>query len=127
MEPYVVAADLYTNPSHAGRGGWTWYTGSAGWMYRLIIESLLGLRLDVDRLHINPVLPKDWDRIALRYRYHQTTYAIQVRKVTGSANHSARRTLCDGVEASEAIVLKNDGVTHIVEVEIPPTITRYMP
>ena len=57
VEPYVVAADVYTNPQHAGRGGWTWYTGSAGWMYRLITESLLGLRLEVNRLRIEPVFP----------------------------------------------------------------------
>src|SRR3569833_1885974 len=52
VEPYVMAADVYTNPQHAGRGGWTWYTGSAGWMYRLVTESLLGLRLEVDHLRI---------------------------------------------------------------------------
>ena len=57
VEPYVVAADVYTSPPHAGRGGWTWYTGSAGWMYRLIIESLLGLRLEVDQLRFEPCLP----------------------------------------------------------------------
>jgi len=121
VEPYVVAADLYTNPSHPGRGGWTWYTGSAAWMYRLIIESLLGLRLDVDRLHINPLLPEGWGRIAIRYRYHQTTYAITVRQVAASDN---RRIVCDGTKTSGPIVLLNDGVVHVVEVEIPSPGTK---
>ena len=60
VEPYVVAADVYALPPHTGRGGWTWYTGSAGWMYRLIVESLLGLRLEVDKLRFAPCLPADW-------------------------------------------------------------------
>ena len=60
VEPYVVAADVYTNPSMKARGGWTWYTGSAGWMYRLITESLLGLRLEVDKLHVSPLIPSQW-------------------------------------------------------------------
>src|SRR5208282_5153853 len=60
VEPYVVAADVYALSPHIGRGGWTWYTGSAGWMYRLIVESLLGLRLDVDKLHFAPCLPDNW-------------------------------------------------------------------
>ena len=60
VEPYVVAADVYAVSPHIGRGGWTWYTGSAGWMYRLIVESLLGLRLDVDKLRFTPCLPADW-------------------------------------------------------------------
>jgi cyclic beta-1,2-glucan synthetase len=60
VEPYVVAADVYAVPPHTGRGGWTWYTGSAGWMYQLITESLLGLRLDVDKLHFAPCLSPDW-------------------------------------------------------------------
>ena len=61
VEPYVVAADVYTNPQHAGHGGWTWYTGSAGWMYRLITESLLGLRLEIDKLHFVPCIRPDWE------------------------------------------------------------------
>ena len=72
VEPYVVAADVYTNPQHIGRGGWTWYTGSAGWMYRLIIESLLGLRLEVDRLIFEPVIPPAWENFTVHYRYRET-------------------------------------------------------
>jgi cellobiose phosphorylase len=72
VEPYVVAADVYAAAPHSGRGGWTWYTGSAGWMYRLIIESLLGLRLTAGRLHFEPCLPADWQGFQLRYRYRET-------------------------------------------------------
>ena len=64
VEPYVVAADVYTNPQHAGRGGWTWYTGSAGWMYRLVAESLLGIRLEVDRLFVAPQVPAELARFS---------------------------------------------------------------
>ena len=58
VEPYVVAADVYANPQHVGRGGWTWYTGSAGWLYRLAVEALLGLRLKEGQLAIDPVIPR---------------------------------------------------------------------
>ena len=71
VEPYVVAADVYALSPHTGRGGWTWYTGSAGWMYRLIVESLLGLRLEVDTLHITPCLPASWKGFTLHYRYRE--------------------------------------------------------
>ena len=78
VEPYVVAADVYAASSHIGRGGWTWYTGSAGWMYRLIVESLLGLRLEVDRLRFEPCLPAHWPSFTIHYRYRDTPYHIVV-------------------------------------------------
>ena len=78
VEPYVVAADVYALSPHTGRGGWTWYTGSAGWMYRLIVESLLGLRLEVDKLHFAPCLPADWKAFKVHYRYRGTVYHIAV-------------------------------------------------
>src|SRR5437764_8733658 len=80
VEPYVVAADVYALPPHTGRGGWTWYTGSAGWMYRLVVESLLGVQLEVDRLRFAPCLPLEWHQFSLRYRYHETYYHILVRR-----------------------------------------------
>src|SRR4029077_789257 len=76
VEPYVVAADVYALAPHTGRGGWTWYTGSAGWMYRLIVESLLGLNREGDRLHFAPCLPATWNEFAMHYRYLETTYHI---------------------------------------------------
>jgi cyclic beta-1,2-glucan synthetase len=72
VEPYVIAADVYAVAPHTGRGGWTWYTGSAGWMYRLIVESLLGLRLEVDKLHVAPCLPAHWPG----YKVHRETVPL---------------------------------------------------
>ena len=80
VEPYVVAADVYAVQPHSGRGGWTWYTGSAGWMYRLIVESLLGLRLEADKLRFEPCLPAEWEMFKVHYRYRETIYHITVRQ-----------------------------------------------
>src|SRR4030066_1629824 len=80
VEPYVVAADVYAVSPHIGRGGWTWYTGSAAWMYRLILESLLGLRLEVDKLRFTPCLPADWAGFKMHYRYREAVYHIAVRQ-----------------------------------------------
>ena len=84
VEPYVVAADVYASPPHVGRGGWTWYTGSAGWLYRLIVESLLGLRLEVDKLRFKPCLPA-----ALASRSSCIT-AIARRRITSSSRRGRR-------------------------------------
>ncbi len=78
VEPYVIAADVYALSPHIGRGGWTWYTGSAGWMYRLIVESLLGLRLETDRLYFEPCLPAEWDSYKINYRFRDTMYFIKI-------------------------------------------------
>jgi cyclic beta-1,2-glucan synthetase len=116
VEPYVAAADVYMNPQHAGRGGWTWYTGSAGWMYRLITESLLGLRLELDRLHVAPLLPASWPGYQVHYRYRETVHHIQVRQRAGGG---ATRVVVDGVAQAEAwIQLRDDGRDHQVEVEV---------
>ncbi|HEX7466575.1 MAG TPA: cyclic beta 1-2 glucan synthetase, partial [Usitatibacter sp.] len=85
IEPYVIAADVYAMAPHVGRGGWSWYTGSAGWMYRLLIESLLGLSREKDRLCFAPCIPADWKEFAIRYRYGATVYDIAVRQVGGAA------------------------------------------
>ena len=74
VEPYVVAADVYALPPHTGRGGWTWYTGSAGWMYRLVVESLLGLNREADHLRLAPCLHPEWEGFAMRYRFGGTLY-----------------------------------------------------
>ncbi|MEO6264028.1 MAG: glucoamylase family protein [Luteimonas sp.] len=118
VEPYVVAADVYAVAPHTGRGGWTWYTGSAGWMYRLIIESLLGLRLEGDRLRLAPCIPFDWPGYAVRYRYRDTVYRIQVRQI--STPDAERRLSVDGVVQGEfAIALQDDHRQHQVEVVLP--------
>ena len=118
VEPYVVAADVYAVPPHTGRGGWTWYTGSAAWMYRLIVESLLGLRLEVDKLHIEPCLPADWEGFTVHYRYRETIYHI---KVVQTAGEDATRITVDEVEQEDTwIALVDDHVDHNVEVVVVP-------
>ncbi|MBN8455016.1 MAG: cyclic beta 1-2 glucan synthetase [Candidatus Accumulibacter sp.] len=122
VEPYVVAADVYALGQHIGRGGWSWYTGSAGWMYRLIVESLLGLKLAADRLHLAPRLPADWPGCVLHYRHRETSYRIAVSQTpAGRAGSSARiRLLVDGVASDEqAIILVDDRRQHAVEVYVP--------
>ena len=119
VEPYVVAADVYAFAPHTGRGGWTWYTGSAGWMYRLVVESLLGLKLEVDRLRLAPCLPAAWNEFSLRYRYRETFYQIEVRrtKVESGKAFGAPSVTVDGVaQEGQLVVLANDRKEHRVEV-----------
>jgi cellobiose phosphorylase len=117
VEPYVVAADVYALLPHTGRGGWTWYTGSAGWMYRLILESLLGLTLEKDKLCIAPCIPADWETFKVHYRYRDTVYHITVLQ---PSDGSVASVTVDGVEQSDtAISLVDDHQEHAVEVRIP--------
>ena len=114
-----MAADVYAVTPHTGRGGWSWYTGSAGWMYRLIAESLLGLRLEVDRLHIKPCLPAHWDALKIHYRYRETVYHIAVSQTRAGeeAKSSVVSVTVDGVECHDkAIPLVDDDWKHRVEV-----------
>ncbi len=116
VEPYVVAADVYAVPPHVGRGGWTWYTGSASWMYRLITESLLGLELRVDKLHFAPHIPADWKEYKIHYRYRETFYHITLRNLGGM---TIGRVVVDGAEQEDkAVPLVDDGNHHQVEVEL---------
>jgi cellobiose phosphorylase len=115
VEPYVVAADVYAVAPHVGRGGWTWYTGSAGWMYRLIVESLLGLKLQGGRLRVEPCLPADWHGFTVHYRFHETVYHITVH---GEAPQGgAKRLRVDGRELDGVDVpMVNDQREHWVEI-----------
>jgi len=116
VEPYVVAADVYALRPHTGRGGWTWYTGSAGWMYRLILESLLGLSLQVDKLHFAPCPPADWTEFKIHYRYRDTIYHIAISMADAGGRTSVT---VDGVEQQEnAIPLIDDGQEHSAELRI---------
>jgi cellobiose phosphorylase len=116
VEPYVVAADVYAVAPHIGRGGWTWYSGSAGWMYRLIVESLLGLQREGNTLHIDPCIPIDWPSYTMRYRYGSSVYRISVAQ--SIAEHGELMVvLVDGAEQAErAIALVDDGREHVVEI-----------
>jgi cyclic beta-1,2-glucan synthetase len=117
VEPYVVAADVYALSPHTGRGGWTWYTGSAGWMYRFILESLLGLKLEVNKLRFAPCLPADWKSFKVHYRYQETLYHITILQ-THASNGGITVTI-DGIKQdNDAIPLVDDRKEHFVEVKI---------
>ena len=117
VEPYAIASDIYAAPPHTGRGGWTWYTGSAGWMYTLILESLLGVRLSGDQLTFDPCIPMMWKSYQIDYRYRSATYHIVVRNSgTGSGVGSI---LVDGTfQADKCIHLVDDSGDHQVVVEL---------
>ncbi|MGP1676815.1 MAG: GH36-type glycosyl hydrolase domain-containing protein [Burkholderiales bacterium] len=117
VEPYVVAADVYALAPHTGRGGWTWYTGSAGWLYRLILESLLGLTLEVDKLRFAPCLPADWESFKLHYRHRETLYHITVSQ-TRAATAEMSVTLDGVAQPDKTIPLTGDRREHRVEVSI---------
>jgi len=117
VEPYVVAADVYAVSPHVGRGGWTWYTGSAGWMYRLILESLLGLKLHDNKLSVEPCFHADWKSFKIHYRYRKTMYHIDVAR-TPTGNNQTIVTV-DGIQQKDNIVLLvDDGQEHWVKVQI---------
>jgi cellobiose phosphorylase len=123
VEPYVVAADVYAVPPHTGRGGWTWYTGAAGWMYRLIVESLLGLRLEAEKLYVKPCLPADWEGFTVHYRYRETVYHIKV--VQGRAGEGGESVTVDGVvQREQTIPLVDDHSEHFVVVVVLPGSVR---
>ncbi|WP_240003900.1 GH36-type glycosyl hydrolase domain-containing protein [Luteibacter sp. 9135] len=114
VEPYVIAADVYSVPPHVGRGGWSWYTGSAGWMYRLLVETLLGLRREGDLLRIVPRVPAAWPGYGMRYRHGGSGYVIALRPASDGEAGSVH---VDGVLVSGgAIPLVDDGTEHRVEV-----------
>ena len=117
VEPYVVAADVYTIAPHTGRGGWTWYTGSAGWMYRLLIETLLGVNLEGDQLRLAPRPPTTWTSYKIHYRYRQTVYHITITQL-GADSRDADRLSLDGQEISgKTIPLCDDHQEHVVEMK----------
>ena len=117
VEPYVIAADVYTLSPHKGRGGWTWYTGSAGWMYRLIVESLLGLRLEKEKLYIAPCLNPDWDSYKINYRYRETMYRITLTLTSEDIKQPV--IIVDGVESRDKFIrLVDDRRDHLVEVKL---------
>ncbi|MBT9539288.1 MAG: cyclic beta 1-2 glucan synthetase [Thiobacillus sp.] len=143
VEPYVMCADIYGVSPHTGRGGWTWYTGAAGWMYRLTVETLLGLQLGVDHLRIAPCIPAHWASYKIHYRYRETVYHITIKRVgeqtgrvirvtvdgTGITGNGINGAVANGVDAGGPagyasarphglIPLVDDRQEHYVEVEL---------
>jgi cyclic beta-1,2-glucan synthetase len=112
VEPYVMAADVYNTASHTGRGGWTWYTGSAGWMYRVALEGILGFRLRGARLTLDPCIPSTWGGFSMSYRFGRSTYQIYVENPTGVCR-GVRSLELDGVSILDhAVTLIDDGQDH---------------
>jgi cyclic beta-1,2-glucan synthetase len=112
VEPYVTAGDVYAVPPHTGRGGWTWYTGAAGWMYRAAVEYILGFKLEGDRLRIDPCIPRGWREFEITYRRGKTTYRIIVEN-PHSFNRGLAELTLDGVaQAEEWVPVNDDGLSH---------------
>ncbi len=109
VEPYVLAADIYGELPHTGRGGWTWYTGSAGWLYRFILEGILGICRVGNELRVSPCLPPHWPGYCLNYRYGKATYRIIVQRVEGTPSQTG---------TPFTIPLQDDGEAHEIHVEI---------
>src|SRR5690606_21524409 len=109
VEPYVVAADVYGLSPHVGRGGWTWYTGSASWMYRAAVESILGVQLQGNQIRIQPTIPSHWQEYQVTYRYKKTRYRFKLTR--NSSSPSAYKT-------SDWIALVDDGREHSLEIKL---------
>jgi cyclic beta-1,2-glucan synthetase len=129
VEPYVVAADVYGVPPHVGRGGWTWYTGSAGWLYRAGLETILGFRPEGDRLRVEPCIPASWPSFEITYRRGSATYHIRVDNPHGAERGVAAVTLDGQACAGGTIPLTDDGHTHEVVVTLggPELAEKKMP
>ncbi|MGZ8842148.1 MAG: GH36-type glycosyl hydrolase domain-containing protein [Pyrinomonadaceae bacterium] len=121
VEPYVAVGDVYAVPPHTGRGGWTWYTGAAGWMYRAALEYILGFKLTGDRLRIDPCIPRFWREFEITYRRGGTTYRIKVEN-PHSLNRGIANVTLDGlVKPVDGFLLSDDGLTHDVRMVIGET------
>ncbi len=118
VEPYVASADVYSQPPHVGRGGWTWYTGSAGWLYRAGLERILGFRVQGATLLIDPCVPKAWPAFDIVFRYHSTRYEIAVenpRHVSRGVSHAELDGIVQPGNPAQ-VELVDDGTTHRLRV-----------
>jgi cyclic beta-1,2-glucan synthetase len=117
VEPYAVVADVYSEPPHVGRGGWSWYTGAAGWLYRLGLEWILGFQKRGSTLRIDPCIPKEWKRFEIAYRHGDTLYRITVENPKGVCRGVSRVSLDGTLLPGEALVpLVDDAREHRVQV-----------
>ncbi|MEO8227325.1 MAG: hypothetical protein ABI637_07820, partial [Gemmatimonadota bacterium] len=118
VEPYVVAADVYTATDHVGRGGWTWYTGSASWMYRVAVEGILGVRKVGNTLTFEPCVPHEWDGFTIEYRFGRTVYAITVRNPAHASSGVRSVRVAGTLVEGGKVELVDDGVRREVEVTL---------
>ena len=116
-EPYVVAADVYSAPPHTGRGGWTWYTGSAGWMYRVAVEAILGISLRRGALHIDPCIPRTWPGYEVAFASRGARYRIRVDNPDGVCRGVVRVEV-DGAAVTGDVPILRDGAAHDVRVTL---------
>ena len=121
VEPYVAAGDVYAQSSHIGRGGWTWYTGSAGWMYRAAIESILGFYLEDDKLRIEPCIPRNWRDFEIKYRHGKTLYNIKVENPMTVCRGVVEVWLDDERLPKNEISLSNDETEHQIKIVLGAT------
>ena len=118
VEPYVIVADIYGIEPHVGRGGWSWYTGSSGWIYKIGLEHILGFRVQNDRLYIKPCIPRDWSSYNIEYKYIDTVYTIKVKNPY-KLNVGGIHIQIDGHDIKEEYInLVNDKKMHLVQVEL---------
>jgi cyclic beta-1,2-glucan synthetase len=119
VEPYVVCADLYSEPPHVGRGGWTWYTGSAAWMYRVATEWLLGFRVQGNNLVLDPCIPRSWPGFEITFRYRSARYDISVENPLGVCRGILATKLDGEMQSGSSrslIPLVDDGAVHRVQI-----------
>ena len=116
-EPYVIAADVYAVENREGMGGWTWYTGSAGWMYQMLAESFFGLKRTANRLTIKPCVPEDWNDWFISYRFGETDYHLHFKRNDGIKQF--RMVMDEQEQKSEDLLLANDHITHEVFIHMP--------
>ena len=121
VEPYVVAGDVYSHAPHVGRGGWTWYTGSASWFYQAILESILGFQHRGHRLVFQPCIPPEWPRFEITYRFRSATYTITVENPSGAESGVAAVWLDGALQTGNSIPLADDSSAHEVRVVVGQT------
>lgn len=117
VEPYVIAADVYGAGNLIGRGGWTWYTGSASWYYKAGIEYILGLKVENGYLKIDPCIPKDWTQYQIQYKWGESVYWINVKNLS-HVNRGVKKVLLDGNEVENNIRLDGSARSYKIEVEL---------
>jgi cellobiose phosphorylase len=119
IEPYVIAADVYAVENHLGRGGWTWYTGSAGWMYQLLIESFFGIKRNANKLWFEPCLPENWPAFTIEYRYGDSVYELNFDQRESWKETSI--ILDETEQEGNTVFLVNDRENHRVTIRLPLT------
>ena len=112
VEPYVIPADIYGVGNLIGRGGWTWYTGSASWYYKIGIEYILGLKVENEYIKIEPCIPKDWKEYQIQYRWKQSIYNIDIKNPEGK-NTGITSVKLNGKETENRIKLQENGIYNI--------------